>query len=108
MNNLIAVLVGCLLIGCIDLFLPRAYKTHVDILAIDNRHNCTCLDETGVPYMRPGFSETILMEVNFKGNRTWVIAEPDIRFLHADSAEVEVFQGRITGLVHYIYGKRPL
>lgn len=105
---LLAVFIGLLLIDFYELCFPVETTERLEILETEMSYSCSCLDENGKPYLRPNNHSFVYLKVNFEGQGIWIVAADDIRFSYADSAEVQVFRGRLTKVPAYFYATQPI
>lgn len=104
----LAVFIGLLLINFSELCFPAETTERLEILDTEMSYSCSCLDENGRPYLRPNNYSFVYLKVNFEGQPVWIVAADDIRFATADSAEVQVFRGRLTKAPAYFFATQPI
>lgn len=104
----LAIFIGFLVIDFYELCFPSETTEHLKILETEMSYSCNCLDEDGKPYMRPNNYSFVYLKVNFEGQGIWIVAADDVRFAYADSAEVQVFRGRLTKTPAYFYAVQPI
>ena len=99
------VLIGLLLVLCIDLLVPNFRDINCPVYGRDFPC-CACQSLTGPPTLRPFCLDrgTSLLLGTPEGTR-WVPCPPDIRLLEMDTVQVTRSTGVITGCVRYYYVK---